>query len=159
MVCQQQACCYVNSVPARREKILKEKEAELNMIQYLTGLSALAVSSGNKTMGDWHLREIKETDMRETEDEYGLNYFKELYLDGVFLHNIYVANHYRALADLFREYINTPLLRLLKGSVEDYLDGDAAGLLDYLRELDIKTEESKKICIHEFGLQAVKKWL
>ncbi len=128
------------------------------MVSYVSGDSALSIGSKNLTTGNWRIPNINETDYRHSDDLRGINYFEQIKINGTTYTNLYVANHYRALADLFKEYVNTKKIIFLRGSVGDYIDGNKDELLSYIGALSITDELSNKVCIREFELKVVKKW-
>ncbi len=127
--------------------------------KYISGIAALNIHKGNETTGDWHPRKVREDDYRESRDERGLMWFDRLEIEGEVLNCVWVANHYRALADMFRENVNKRKIGMLRHSVNDFLDGDAKGLLEYIDFLSIEDETTKIVCIHEFGREVTEEWV
>ncbi len=126
---------------------------------YISGIAALNIHRNNETSGDWHPRKAREDDCRESKDERGLNWFERIEVEGEVLEGVWVANHYRALADMFRESVNKRKINMPRHSVNDFLDGDTKGLLEYIDFLSIEDETTKLVCIHEFGREVVERWL
>ncbi len=124
--------------------------------KYISGFAALHIHQGNETTGDWHPRKVRESDYRESKDDRGLMWFDKLEIEGEVLKGVWVANHYRALADMFRENVNKRKISMLRHSVNDFLDGDAKGLLGYIDSLSIEDETTELVCIHEFGIETVR---
>lgn len=131
------------------------------MVKYITGIYALNIFEGNDTCGDWHSNILQDLEYNETEDLVGLNFFKELKTDYCELTNVYVANHVRALADMFKAYVNTNKIKTLKYCVNDYLDGredKKVELYNLVKNLNILDEDTKDVYMNEFGLKVMKLW-
>lgn len=123
-------------------------------MKYITGLFALNIHQDSETCGDWHSNILDTLEYSNTDDLYGCKHYDNIELpNGTVLADVWVANHYRALADRFISHLNSNP-NLLLHEVDDFLDSDKDKFTEYLVHFNLqpKTEDAFRLLIHEIGL-------